>query len=398
MNDFLARARTYFPILLLTVGHGMVDLYIGLLQVVAPGLSKHLNIELGDLILLVGIGALLNNVVQPLAGYAMGRRNISWALWVAVALSGLPALMGFVSGYFSLAALILLGAVGTGLYHPEGALSAHEASGEKAYLGVPLFMAGGAAVTALGTPLSIWISETFGFPALAWLIVPGVVVGAVFLLQYRHRRRTHPSLVLRPRSKRMTRAVDGGMRYWPLLSVGVCFGLGNGLFMSILSSHYELVFGPGARDWSGWILMVMGIASGLLCFVYSTLSRRCGFYKVTLATQIIACPLFALLAYPSSPEKGLLIAIPLSLVNPNAVYPVAVTLARNAVGLTQGLRTSIMMGGTFGLSSILVMVSGTLLRREMPSSYLIFFIAGCSLVAALLSLWQVFAGGDRKPS
>lgn len=385
----LNRLGLYFPILLLTFGHGAVDLYIGLLQVVAPGLSEYLKIPLGEVILLVGLGSLLNNTVQPVAGYLMGRRNLAWVLWVAVPLSALPVFMGYAGSYWPLAALILLGAVGTGLYHPEGALASHDASGEKAWLGVPLFMAGGAAITAVGTPLSIKISEQYGFPALAWLCVPGLLIGLLFLLQYRHRRKTHPSIVLRPRSRRVTRAQEGVLSYWPLLAVAICFGVGNGMFISLLASHYELIFGPESRMWSGWVLMVMGIVGSLSSFLWSAIAHKRGFYKIALLTQIVACPLFVLMAWPSSPEMGLLIAIPLSVVNPNSVYPVAVTMARNASGLTQGLRTSIMMGGTSGVASFAIMAAGALVARGMSSSYLVLFMAFCSLLAVVLSAWQL---------
>lgn len=385
------KLKQYFPILLLTAGHGAVDFYIGLLQVVAPGLAAYLGVPIGDLVLLVGMSILLNNIMQPLAGWIMGRRNISWMLWGAVFLSALPTLMGYATGYWSLAALVLLGAIGTGLYHPEGALSAHEASGDKAHLGVPQFMAGGAGVVAICTPLCIKISERYGFPALAWFAVPGIVVGFLFLFQYRHRKRTHPSLVIRPRSKRVTRIQAGTLAFWPLFGVGLGLGVGSGMFLSLLSSHFELLFGPESRSWSGWVLMVIGFAGSLCSFLWSTLAKKRGFYKISLITQLAAAPLFLLMANPSSPEMGFLIALPLSLVSPNAVYPVAVTMARNTAGLTQGLRTSIMMGGTSGLSSIAVMVAGALIGRGLPSRHLVLFIAFCSVVTVGLSLWQLLA-------
>lgn len=383
------RLKIYFPIFLLAAGHGAVDLYIGLLQVVTPGLSEYLGIPLGQLVLLVGVGTLVNNAMQPIAGYAMGKRNLSWVLWVAVLLSALPVFMGYVSGYWSLAFLILVGAVGTGLYHPEGAIASHEVSGDKAYLGVPLFMAGGAGVAAVGTPLCIWISERYGFPALALLGVPGLVIGLLFLFQYRHRKRTHPSLVMRPRSRRVTAVREGTMSYWPLLGVALCLGVGSGMFISLLASHYELVFGSESRVWSGWVLLVMGLAGSGISFLWSWLAHKHGFYKIALLTQLVACPLFALMAFPSSPTQGLLIAIPLGIVNPNAVYPVAVTMSRNAAGLTQGLRTSIMMGGTSGLASFAIMAAGALITRGLPSSWLVLFMSLCSLLAVILSAWQI---------
>lgn len=386
-----------FPILLLTAGHGAVDSYLGFLQVLAPGLSAHLNIPLGDLVMLVGIGTLVSNVLQPFIGYFMGKWNLAWALGVAVALSALPAFMGFVPGYWSLVALVVLGAVGTALYHPEGVLSAHDAAaGGKVYLGIPLFMAGGGGIYALLAPVSVRITETYGFHALAWLVVPGLVVAALLVRSYRIRKKKHPSIVIRPRSKRMTRVQDGNISFWPLLAVGTCFCAGSGMFLSLLASHFELLFGPSSRAWSGWTLMVLGVASALCSFMWSALSERYGFYKIALLTQLIALPLFVFMAYLPSPEVGFLLAIPLSIVAPAAVHPAAVILSRNAAGSTQAMRSGMMVGATYAVASLVVILAGVLLRRQVSSSFLFLFVALCSLVAVLLSLWQLLAARKRQ--
>ena len=387
----LSKLKALYPILLLTAGHGAVDSYVGLLQIVAPGLSSYLDIPLGDLVMLVGLATFLNNALQPFIGHVMGVRNLNWVLWFAVPLSALPVFMGYTSGFWSLVILIVLGSIGTGLYHPEAVLSAHDATGESAYLGIPLFMAGGAAIYAVFTPLSIRVSESCGFPALAWLGLPGLVVGVLFFLQYRNRRKTHPSLVIRPRSKRITKKVAGTLSFWPLLAVGICFCVGNGLFMSILSSHYELTFGPESRQWSGWILMTLGIAGSLSSFGWSSLARKRNFYVIVLVTQIISVPLLLLMARPSAPWVGLLLAIPLSVVAPAAIHPVGVTLSRDSAGSTQAMRTALMIGGAYGVSSLAIVAAGILLRRDLPSSWLILFVAACSLAALLIAAWQLLA-------
>ncbi len=392
----LTRIKQYFPILTLTAAHGAVDFYVGLLAVVAPGLAQYLGLTLGDIVFLVGAANLLNNICQPLTGWVMGKRNVAWILSLAVILASLPTFMGFATGLYSLALLVLLGSIGTGVYHPEAALSAHDEAGDNSHMGIPLFMAGGAAIYAAGTPLSIKWTEWFGFPALAWFALPGIVAGLILYFQYRDKKRKHPSIVLRPRSRRITQMSEGQMSYWPLLAVAICYGVANGLFISTLSSHYELMFGPSARVWAGWVLMGWGIAGSLASFLWAAKAARKGFYLLTLVTQALAVPLFLFMAWPTSPQAGFLISIPLAIISPGAVYPVAVSMARNAAGLTQALRTSLLMGGTSGLSSIAVMLAGGMLRNGMPSSHLLVFSAGCSLLAVLLAVWQLIVNRNLK--
>lgn len=385
----LSKIKPYIPILLLTLGHGTVDFFGGLLQVLAPGLAAHLNIPLGEVVMLIGFASLVNNLLQPAVGYIMGKRNLAWILWVAIFVSSLPVFMGYAGNIWGLTALIVVGAVATGVYHPEAALSVHDVSGDKAYLGMPLFMAGGAALYAAATPLSIKLTETYGFEKLVWLLIPGLLVALLFFFSYRKRKREHPSIVIRPRSKRITRVQDGNISYWPLLTVAFFLCMGTGLFMSILSSHFEMRFGPEARYWGGWTLMVMGVGSSLLSFFWSSLVERRGFYPVALLTQVAAFPLFLLMAYASSPAMGFVLALPLCIMTPAVMHPAAITMAKNAAGATQALRTSLIMGGAYGAASVGVMVAGALMRRGVPSSSIVVFVAFCSLAAAAVSMWQL---------
>lgn len=391
-KHMLERLRPHFPILLLTAAHGAVDSYLGILSVVAPGLAVAMGIPLGDVVMLVGVGSLLNCAVQPLAGWIMGRRNLSWILWFSVLLSSVSVWMGWMPGFFWLCVIILAGAAGTGLFHPEAALSASDATGDKAYLGIPLFMAGGGTIYAIVTPLSIRVAERFGFESLAWLALPGVAVALLLFLSHQKQKREHPSVVIRPRSRRITKVSATAISFWPLLATGFCLAVANGVFLAVLSSHYELRFGPDARHWAGWTLMVLGMLASILSFVWSGMGRRHGFYLMTLATQAAAFPLFLLMAWPASPAWGFALAFPLGLVTPATIHPMAVGMARNAAGSTQALRTALMMGATYGLSAVATMVAGALLRRGMPSSWIILCIALCSLGAALLSAWQLWAG------
>ncbi len=394
-TSFLAKAKAAFPILLLTFGHGAVDSYGGLLAAVAPGLAEFLKIPLGDLVMLVGLTSLINNLMQPCVGHIMGRYNLAWTLWLSVAVSALPCFMGWVSGFWMLVPLIVIGGLGTGMYHPEAVLTASDVSGKRAYLGVPLFMAGGAAVYGLFIPIAISVSERYGFPSLAVMILPGLLIAALLAHEYRKLRSAHPSVVIRPRSKRMTQVREGGISFWPLMGIGLCFCIGGGLFYSILASHYELVFGPSSRHWSGWILMVLGIGASLASFMWSWLSRRHNYYLVAMLTQLAAIPLFILMASPGREWLGLAIAIPLSVVMPTAMHPVGVMLSRNASGSTQAMRTSLMIGMNFGVASIMIMLAGWAIRQGMPSKYIVYFVALCSLVGAALALWQCVVTKNR---
>ncbi len=392
----LEKLKSAYPILLLTAGHGAVDTYLGLLPVVAPGLAAYMGVPIGDVVMLIGICSFLNNMTQPVAGWIMGHRNLAWVLGFAVLLSSLPVWMGFMPNFLWLSVIIILGGIGTGLFHPEAALSASDVSGDKGHIGIPLFMSGGTAVYGVATPIYIWITENFGFKALGWLALPGALVSVLLYLGYRQKKRTHPSVVIRPRSRRVSAVREGVMSFWPLFAVTTSSSIATGLLISILSSHFELLFGESARTWSGWTLMVLGLCGSLMSFVWSSLGRKVGFYVLALGTQAVAFPLFLLLAGPPSAAWGFVITVPLSLVAPATLHPLAVGLSRNAAGSTQALRAALMMGVSFAMSAVAVMAAGVLLRRGMPSGWVIVVTAMCSLATIGLSVWQLWANRRRR--
>lgn len=381
--------------MLMTAGHGTVDFYPGILPAVAPGVAEYLGIPIGSVVALVGIGALVSNGIQPLIGAIMARWNLAWALWLAAALSTLPSLLGFAGGYYGLLALILLGALGNGLFHPEGVLAAHDASDGKAHFAIPLFMAGGGILNALAAPIGIQWSSRFGYQALALLTLPGLAVALALLLNHGRKKRRHPSIVIRPRSRRVTKLTAGGMSFWPLLLAALFLGVSIGLFLSIISSHYELAFGPSTRSWSGWVLMTVGITGSLASFWWGYMTKKHGYYKIVLLTQALAVPLFIVMAYAPSPAAGFIAALPLGLVAPGAVYPVSVTLVRDASGLTQSMRVGLVVGATWGVSALVVMLSGWLLKHGMPSQNLVLISAGASFAALLVAVSQLTARKAR---
>lgn len=388
-----AKSSLGLSLLLFAVAHGGVDFYVCLLQALAPSLAARLDIPLGTVVAVVGVGQLVNNCIQPLAGLIMGKRNLSWILWFGAVLAVFPAFMGLTAHFAVVALLVLLGSIGTGIFHPEGLLAAHDASGTHAHVGVPLFMACGYFFSAAAAPVAIYWVEHLGFPSLAWLTAPGLCIAVGLFILYRRKRRSHPSVVLRPRSRRQTRIEAGNYSVWPLLGVCACTSVATGLFMAILTSHYELAYGPDSRIWAGWVLLALGGGGVLASFFWGQMTRRRGYYLIVAATQVAAAPLFAWLAYAGTPAEGLAIVIPLSLISPGAVYPAAVTLVRNASGLTQSLRAGLVVGGTWGVASVVIMIAGWLLARGMSSANLVLISAAACLVAACIGGWQLVTGG-----
>ena len=72
-------------------------------------------------------------------------------------------------------------------------------------------------------------------------------------------------------------------RTFDLKNLGI--RVATALVFAILSSHYELTFGPAARVWAGWVLMALGAGGSAASFLWGALSKRHGYYRVVLLTR-----------------------------------------------------------------------------------------------------------------
>ena len=113
------------PLMMLMLGHLMIDMYVGLLPVFYPLLIDRFAIDLKT----VGLVALaytgMASLIQPLFGWIAdryGTRYIGLALiWTAT----MFATIGFANSFPLLLVLAAAAGLGSGAYHPFGALNAN---------------------------------------------------------------------------------------------------------------------------------------------------------------------------------------------------------------------------------------------------------------------------------
>jgi FSR family fosmidomycin resistance protein-like MFS transporter len=307
--------------------------------------------------------------------------------------------MGLTHSFGIVAVLVILGAVGTGIFHPEGVVSLHQAAGRQAHFLVPFFMACGFFFSAAAAPVSIYWVENLGFPSLYWLALPGLVLALLLFLHRRRDRRDHPGTAHQRHSQRRVGVSSAQPSFWPLLATAGALNIATALFMALLTSHYEIHFGSASHRTAGWMLLLMGGLASLVSFFWGHLTRQDRFrrfYLLVLASQLLATPLFFWLPHAATPTTGLVICIALSLIAPGAIYPVSVTLSRDTSGLTHSLRAALMIGGTWGTAALVVTLSGILLEAGVDTRQLLSGSAFFTLVAALIALWQVLARGWGK--
>jgi len=165
-------------LLLLSLCHGVVDLCGGAVVALLPTLRAEFALSYT----MVGVISLCSNLTssltQPLFGILSDRSQRRWLLPVSLLLAGLGlAAVGWTSSFPLLLLAVMISALGTASFHPEGANAARRITAGGRNTAMSVFSVGGNIGNALG-PLYIGLLLSLGgsVRATAWaFLLPGIL-------------------------------------------------------------------------------------------------------------------------------------------------------------------------------------------------------------------------------
>lgn len=171
------------PLMTLALGHFSVDMFGGLLPVLYPLLTDQFDLDLKTvgLVALAYSGA--SSLSQPAFGLLADRTGTRLTGLALVWSSVLFATVGFAPTFLMLIALAALAGLGSGAFHPFGAISANavidKANRNEA---MSIYSGGGILGGSLGPLIGVAIFGFFGMKGTAVMLIPGVLV-ALFLMR-----------------------------------------------------------------------------------------------------------------------------------------------------------------------------------------------------------------------
>ncbi|MDD2709585.1 MAG: MFS transporter [Verrucomicrobiae bacterium] len=349
MDSPTKRAR----LTVLTLGHATVDCYGGLLAPLIPALARHLHVEVCQMAMLFGGLGVFMNLVQPVAGYFTSHRRFPAFLATGPLLATVVCLVGFTESYLVASILFLIGHLGVGIYHPPALMAAQEASGKRQNLGVSIFLSGGfLGVSIAGVAATQWVAH-YQFQYFWLFAAPGVLLALALMFRLPGSRAVfasgeHPAVMehspSQPFSVIMTMA--------SLMAASSC------LLMAFLAAHMEACFGREGFLAGGVTLLLLGISSAAGSYFWGYLAHRVGRFKLLAAGQFLALPFYAALTHAPSVRAAMILSIPTGLCMGGAFFPLVANAARHARGLTPGLRTGLLVGGSWGFGSMITILAG----------------------------------------
>lgn len=161
----------------LASGHFTVDMYSGLLPVLYPVLTDRFELDLTTvgLVALAYSGA--SSLSQPFFGWladSYGTRFTGFALaWSAI----LFATIGFAPNFETLIILATLAGLGSGAFHPFGAITASSVIDDRRRnTAMSIYSTGGTLGVAVGPMVGAVLFHVFGMRGTAVMLIPGITI------------------------------------------------------------------------------------------------------------------------------------------------------------------------------------------------------------------------------
>lgn len=336
------------------LGHFTVDSYVGLLPVLYPILINRfqLNLETVGLVTLAYAGTA--SVCQPLFGLLAdryGTRFTGLALaWTAATF----ATVGFVPTFPALVAVAALSGLGSGAFHPFGALTVRALLPERgANTGMSIYVTGGTVGVACGPLIGVVLVAAFGIHGTVLMLLPGTAIGGYLLLAMR-RRGSRPGLT--------QTAFPGWRRAAPLAPMAATIGVmasRNATVFTLQGFTPTWYHQLGYEPWFYAPLVTTLVMSSALGTVgCGALADRFGRKTVIAASLVLSIPAVALYVLMPGP-LGFVWAVLVGFLAAST-GPLTLMIAMELMAGRAGLASGLVLGLGFVTGAIAVPVTGAI--------------------------------------
>jgi MFS transporter, FSR family, fosmidomycin resistance protein len=349
VRDFLRNGK----LLTLMLGHLTVDSYVGVLPVLYPLLIGRFHLSLAT----VGLVSLayggMAAISQPLFGVIAdryGTRLTGVALgWTAITFS----LAGFVPSFPWLLALACASGLGSGAFHPLGALDVRALLPERRRSsGMSVYVTAGTVGVAVGPLIGILVFGLLGIHGTILLVFPGIAGGAYLLWKMRGSAGVAAG-------RRMLGSAGGVI---PYAAVAVVIGVMMSrswtvsVFQAFTPTWYrQLGYGP---EFYGPLATTMVLASAVGTVGCGTFADRFGRRAVIIATLVLSVP--AILLYTIFPGPWAFASAILIGFLAASTAPLLLLMAQQLMARRAGLAAGLVMGLGFVTGAIGIPITGAI--------------------------------------
>ena len=347
------------PLMMLMLGHFTVDMYVGLLVVLYPLLiaKYQINLQTVGLVSLAYSG--MASISQPLFGWLADRRGTR-LIGLTMMWTGLTfALLGLVPSFPMLLLLAAASGIGSGAFHPLGALAAADLipPGQR-NLAMSIYVTGGTVGVALGPLIGALLFSLFGTNGTLLMLLPGLLIGLVLLRDARHNPLQHANL-------KSTAASGSSPKIHPPVAVFPLMIVMSMMMMrawtlsslqSFIPAWYESM-GYSAAFYSTMTTTLI-LASAIGSIWCGTLADHFGRRSIVIASLILSIlPIFLFARFPG--PFGYVNAALIGL-SAASTGPLLLVMAQQLMAGRAGLASGLILGLGFVTGALGVPVTGWL--------------------------------------
>lgn len=341
-------------ILLMACAHMMVDSYGNIYAPLLPLLIPRLDLSLAA----AGTLTMLFQMAASVAQVGFGHLADRWRPRVLVMLGPVVAvsvlsLVGLSTSTGMLAAILVLGGLGTAAFHPPAAMLAHRLGGDRQGLAMSVYISGGSLGFALGPLLFAPFAQRFGIQWTPLLAIPGLLVMAFFLTRVPpipyHASSRGGFGALRPYAKPLT-------LLYGIVVLRTLTSLGFATFVPVMLTRRGMSVGQAGAAISFYLF-----ASGIGGFSGGPLADRYGPRKVIALSLVAACPF--LVVAPLLTGWPFMITLAVGGLFLQSTLPVNVTFGQSLAPVSAATVSSLMMGFAWGTGGLSVPVVGLIADR-----------------------------------
>jgi FSR family fosmidomycin resistance protein-like MFS transporter len=348
VREFLRNGK----LLTLMLGHLTVDSYVGVIPVLYPVLIGRFHLSLATVGLVSLAYSGMAAISQPLFGLLadrFGTRLTGVALcWTALTF----ALVGFADNFPVLLALALASGLGSGFFHPLGALDVRALlPAWRQSSGMSVYVTAGTVGVAAGPLIGLAVFGASGLHGTGWLVIPGLVTGGYLL--WRMRGQENPAGVKRSSMPALPAPV-----FALVVVIGVMMSRSwtVNVFQAFTPTWYkQLGYGP---EFYAPLATTLVLSSAVGTIGCGALADRFGRRGVILITLVLTIP--AILLYTMYPGPWAFLTAILIGFLAASTAPLLLLMAQQLMAARAGLASGLVMGLGFVTGAIGIPINGAI--------------------------------------
>lgn len=384
MKKLAAAHFVWIQLVILSSAHFTADVFAGLLPVIMPAIQTRFGFSLTAGIVLISILNIVCNFIQVCTGHIRGNNEKPLLLPIGMLLLGCVCFIAILPAhdysFWFMVPLIAVTAVGVGIMHPESLRAVHSLENIPPSLASSIFLNGGYLGYSMGGWICAMLITALGFYGLLWLLIlPAIAFTGIYLTKIRLAVETDNNKPMQVNHK----IEQFGFIFIMMMAIPATTA--PTLLCALLPQRiHQLGF---TLDFGGLTVMFLAGGTVLGTFFWSWIAHKKGELFALITSLLLGVPF--LYAYLFMMKNNYALAfLFISGFNSGSAYPLIVTLARYAKGFTLGGRMGFVIGGAWGVASLILWMMAPLAERvgiepillATPMFYLLAAVIGFNMV------------------